>query len=150
VSDAPPCGTPAALPGADRLWRSSKDHKSWHEWDDDSQAWIPGGHTLDFDESWSSRWAEHLELSHDMGAASAMNAGHGLVYEVAVDRVRGLGMPVAHDPEGPTPLDCAHVATDYGAHGNPTRPQRRRLRLDLARRLVLVHGTVTLPPPDGA
>jgi hypothetical protein len=149
VTEAP-CGTREPIPDHHRLWRSAKDHPDWHTWDADRQSWLPDGYTLWFNTEWSVSWAEHLERVHELTPVAATGAEHPLVYEAAVEAARGLGMPVTHTPQGPTPVDCAHTSVAYVEGATPPKDRRNWLRTELARRLVRVHGAVTLQPPVGA
>ena len=140
----------APIPPTHRLWRSAKDHPDWHTWDADSLCWLPDGYALRFNPEWSVSWAEHLEGVHKLTSEAATGVGHPVVYEATVQGALGLGMSVVHTPQGNTPVICAHTSVHYTEDATPPPSRRKELRTGLARRLVRVQGSVTLPPPRGA
>jgi hypothetical protein len=108
--------------------------------------------SLQFDPDLSVPWREHLAENHNAGpeAVLADDARYSLVFEITADQAEGLGLTPEHtpDPDQGHPVGCAHSSLWRAESLGPK--QRRKLGLEIALAMVLVHGAPTIPTPDGA
>lgn len=102
----------------------------------------------------SSSWREHL-AQHGLGPESVLddNPKFTLVGEILVQAARQIGMNVYHDPTGNRPIRCAHSAIDWPEDSKepdsdrPSKPERKRIKNDLALAFNFIFGEVTSERP---
>src|SRR5260370_25328854 len=109
---------------------------------------------MQFDPDLSGSWHQHLQERHDLGPGSVANDEYPLVGEWLVSDIRTLDFQVEHTPQGPLPIECAHISVLWSASTlkpgqiEPEKTTRRRLRSALAGDMSWVYGEINAQPPD--
>lgn len=162
------CRGSLAVHDGDHVLRQASNSEDHYEWYRDSNGnWVPrlrikglkgkaGAVGLQFDPDLSVQWKEHLRL-HSRGPEDLVRAkpGSPLVFEASVGDVRRLRAEgqyrfyVAYTPTDDEPFGCAHVSVLLLLRESQ-KAARDSLRTDLSELLELVHGTPTVPLPEGA
>lgn len=70
------------------------------------------------------------------------------VFAATYHYVTGLGYDVRHTPNEMTPIGTAHASVRMSS--GLARAESRALRTDLAILMRLVHGKITITPPEGS
>jgi hypothetical protein len=154
-----------AVQECDYVFRLAKDVEDDYEWHrDDDGNWTPKLRVspvkgrqpgLQFNPDFSVQWREHLGM-HSKGASDLVAAtNRPLVFEANVGEIRKLRAEgirrfyVAYTPTDEEPLGCAHVSVLL-LLDKELKAASLSLRTDLSNLLALVHGTPSIPVPEGA
>lgn len=136
----------------DALLRRVINRADFLEWHADWGRWIPSAGAVKFDPDGMSTFVERF-LHEAGGSAAAVGTAGGSkvpepVFAVTAHRGRSLDFEVSHTPDDRSSIGHAHASV--------TRPDGqstgdfKSARSQLAQSMTLVHGTITLEPPDGA
>lgn len=136
----------------DALLRRVINRADFLEWHADWGRWIPSAGAVKFDPDGMSAFVERFLQERGQGAAAVGTAGGTKapepVFAVRADHARALDFGVAHTRDDRSSIGYAHASV--------TRPEGqstgdfKSARSQLAQSMTLVHGTITVEPPDGA
>lgn len=150
-----PCGRVGKLPDQDHLWRRFTNSPNHLTWDADLERWIPSLSILQFDPEMSTYWREHLRM-HGKGASSVLTRGYTLVGELDIGKIQRQGFPTRQSPNDEPSIGCAHVSIHWPPESvlqgrtQPSKDQRKLLRMRLASEFIWVYGDVPTSGPAGA
>jgi hypothetical protein len=153
------CGELAeSIPRDNRLLRRFIDDENHITWEGDRPIPHPlMGNSMQFDPELSTFWREHIEDDGNrIDSVLGRCPEYTLVGEIGVGAALDVPMAVAHDPTDEVPIiGCAHAGVGWspstipaGSH-QPTRPEKKRLRAELARGFSFVVGDVHTERPPG-
>jgi hypothetical protein len=147
-----PDGAGVTIAWDDRLLRRVLHTTNFLEWHPDFNRWVPSLAAIRFDPDGMSVFMRRLLDGRGYGADSVTTLGgisnkRAVVYQFDAQAATDVGYSYEHIPNEDSPIGYAHalVRKPVGL----SRQEERIARTELATRMLLVHGTIDLPRPDG-
>jgi hypothetical protein len=140
------------LDPADRFLRRVLHRPDQLEWHDDLRRWVPSLASVRFHPDGMSVFVRRLLEERHHGPADVNTLGDtnhkaAVVYQFDLAAVTDVGFSAHHSPNHDTAIGYAHASI---VKPDLARADERRARTTLAAGMALVHGSVVLPPPEGA
>lgn len=128
------------------------DRPNFLEWHADFGRWIPAAGAVRFDPDGMSTYVERFLVEAGDAVADVGTIGGTKnaepVFSVPAETARTVGFGVDHTPDERTPIGYAHASITRP--DGQSDPDHKAARSRLAQSMALVHGTITVEPPDGA